>query len=111
MKRKEDDNSPRGNAIRENFAKQQHANRRRNRGAVDGSDWKEASPAKLSAAIIAITQHGYAVRFGYTKDGGAFAIGVIGDGDPYTEFVRPTEDIDLYLDGLVDDYNRDVDEG
>ena len=85
---------------------QQRSNRRRNRGKSDPADWKSADPARIAAAITAITSHGYAVRFGYTRDGGAFAIGVIGDGEPFTEFIRPTEDIDLYLDGLVLDYGK-----
>lgn len=104
MPRKPEDNSPRGNAIRANIAAQQREHRRRNRGAVDAADWKEASYEKIAKAIVAVTQHGYAIRFGYTKDGGAFAIGILGDGEPFTEFVRPTEDIDLFLDGLVIDY-------
>lgn len=101
---KPEDNSPRGNAIRADIARQQATHRRRNRGSVDSADWKEASPDKIAKAIVAICSHGYAVRFGYTKDGGAFAIGFLGDGEPFTEFIRPTEDIDLYLDSLAENY-------
>lgn len=78
--------------------------RGRNRGKVDAADWGNASPDALSAVVVAVTEHGFAVRFGYTRDGGAFAVGVIGDGDPYTEFIRPTEDIDAFLTELADDY-------
>lgn len=90
--------------MRDSIAAQQRVNRRRNRGEIDAADWKEAAPDSIARAVINITQHGYAVRFGYTKDGGAFAIGVLGDGDPFTEFVRPSEDIDLYLNSLSADY-------
>lgn len=88
----------------DNRLERQRANRRRHRGSVDKADWRSADSAKLLAVVVAVTQHGFAVRFGYTKDGGAFAVGVIGDGEPFTEFVRPTEDIDVFLDGLQADY-------
>lgn len=104
MPHKPEDNSPRGNAIRADIARQQATHRRHNRGKVDRADWGEASSDKVYQAIKAVTQHGFAIRFGYTKDGGAFAIGILGDGEPFTEFVRPTEDIDLFLDGLRTDY-------
>lgn len=84
----------------------QRANRRRNRGNSDKADWSTADAGKLTAAIAGVTRHGFAIRFGYTRDGGAFAVGVIGDGEPFTEFIRPTEDIDLYLDGLISDYGK-----
>jgi len=87
-------------------ASQQRANRRRNRGNVSAADWGTADPARIAAAIVAVSHLGYAIRFGYTKDGGAFAVGIIGDGEPFTEFTRPSEDIDLYLDGIVDDYGK-----
>lgn len=90
----------------DNEAVQQRANRRRNRGASSPADWGTANASKLLAAIVAVSRHGFAIRFGYTRDGGAFAVGIIGDGEPYTEFTRPTEDIDLYLDGIIDDYGK-----
>lgn len=101
-----EDNSPQGNAARQSIAKQQREHRRRNRGAVDAADWGSADAQLLSDAIAAVTQHGYAIRFGYTRDGGAFAIGVIGDGEPYTDYVRPNESVDAYLIGLASDYKE-----
>jgi len=80
--------------------------RRRNRGVSDVADWRGATPEKVVSAIAAVTSHGCAIRFGYTRDGGAYAVGIIGDGEPFTEFIRPTEDVDLYLDSLASDYSR-----
>jgi len=91
--------SPSGNS-------DQRANRRRNRGNGEAAEWGSVDSTKLLAVIVAVTQHGYAIRFGYTKDGGAYAIGIIGDGEPFTEFVRPTEDVSLYLDGVLQDYGK-----
>lgn len=102
---KNGDPEGKGAAMRASIAKQQSANRRRNRGNVEPADWKEAHPDKLAAAIVAITSHGFAIRFGYTKDGGAFYVGIVGDGEPFSEFIRPTEDIDLYLDNLRANYS------
>lgn len=82
----------------------QRQTRRRNRGRAVQADWGTISADILVAAISAVTQHGYAIRFGYSKDMGAFAIGIIGDGEPFTEFVRPTEDINLHFEGIVADY-------
>lgn len=95
----------RGQAMRDRIEAAQRGNRRRNRGTVGKADWGEASSQKLLTAVKSVTAHGYAIRFGYTKDGGAFAIGILGDGEPFTEFVRPTEDIDLYLEGIIADYS------
>lgn len=92
------------NNQREEDKPQQRQNRRRNRGNSNAAEWGDADANKISAAISAIAKHGFAIRFGYTRDGAAFAIGVVGDGEPYTEYVRPSEDIDLYLEGLIQDY-------
>lgn len=67
-----------------------------------GADYDEADAAKLRRAISAAASVGGALRFGYSRDGGAYAVGIYGDGDPYTEFVRPSEDFDLFLDEIVD---------
>lgn len=89
---------------RKEDATEQRRNRRANRGNGDKADWGSADPVKLAAAIQQVTKHGFAIRFGYTSEGSAFAIGILGDGEPIKEYVRPTEDIDLYLEGLCEDY-------
>jgi hypothetical protein len=41
------------------------------------------------------------LRIGVTRDGGAWAFGIYGDGgDPHTEYVRPSEDVNAYLRDL-----------
>lgn len=87
--------------------RQQNETRRRNRGASDPADWGTADAAKILAVICALAGRGGAVQFGYTRDGGAFTVRILGDGkDPYNEYIRPTEDIDLYLDGLLADFGK-----
>lgn len=92
-------------ASRTENGKEQPRRRRSNRGQNYIADWGGVNSAKLRSAIAAVAKSGAAIRFGYTRDGGVYAIGVIGDGEPYTEYVRPDEDIDLYLDGLAEDFS------
>ena len=53
-----------------------------------------------------LTTRGLAVRFGKSRDGGAYAVGVYGDGQaPYTDFLKPDEDIIQYLRELEEATN------
>lgn len=56
----------------------------------------------LAKAIGTVALHGGALRLGYTSDGGAYSIGVYGDGDPYTDYVKPSEDFGNYLTRLIE---------
>lgn len=90
---------------RDQLAPEQRESRRRNRhNSSEVADWGSADGALLKNAIAAITARGCAVRFGYTRDGSAYAVGIVGDGDPYTEFVRPSENLDAYLTALASDF-------
>lgn len=95
-----------GNAAGLPGGEEQRENRRRSRGNTEAADWNDADAQRLKDAVVAVASAGCAIRFGYTRDRGAFAIGVVGDGDPYTEYVRPSENIDLYLVGLFEDYKK-----
>jgi len=73
------------------------------RGKDSGTaDWAQADGNLLREAICSAALVGGALRFGYSRDGGAYAIGIYGDGEPYTEFVRPAEDIDDFLGKIKD---------
>lgn len=106
MVRKPEDNSPQGNAARASIAKQQAAHRRRNRGNSTPADWRDADVTKLHNAVVAVTGCGCAIQFGYTADGGSFVTRIVGDGEPYNEYVRPTEDIDAHLDAITMDFAK-----
>jgi len=97
-------NAKHAKSQREVSAPVQRESRRRNRGTVEEACWKDADCEALRRAIVAVTRHGFAIRFGYTRDGGAFAVAVVGDGDQPTDYTRPSEDINLYLAGLALDY-------
>lgn len=92
-------------ARKEVAEEQQRPIRNRNRGqGTEAADWSNAKPELVSEAIAAVTVRNCAIQFGYTRDGGAFCVRVVGDGEPYNEYIRPTEDIDLYLNGLIEDF-------
>jgi len=79
--------------------------RRKNRGNdFDVADWDSVPAELLRSVIAAVTGRNCAVQFGYTRDGGAYVIRIVGDGEPYNEYVRPTEDVAVYLQGLQEDF-------
>lgn len=88
-------------------AKKQEDKRRRrthSKGSGGGADWTECDGDVLKRAVKAIASMGGAVRLGYTRDGGAYAIGIYGDGEPFTEYVPPSDDITEFMKGLIEDY-------
>lgn len=71
-------------------------------GNRDHADWTAVDGRWLAEAIAAVAARGGALRFGYTRDGGAYAVGVYGDGDkPYTDYIKPGESVEAYLEQLV----------
>jgi len=79
--------------------------RRANRGGGAPADWGSISPELLQQAISAVTRASGAIRFGYTRDGGSYAVGILGDGDPYTEYLRPTDNVEQYFEQLIEDWS------
>lgn len=82
---------------------------RRGQGGV--ADWEQADGDTLKRCIATVASTGGALRFGYSRDGGAYAIGIYGDGEPYTEFVRPSDDIDVILTDIKDLFESIADDG
>lgn len=66
------------------------------------ADWAQADGNLVIQAICAASLTGGALRFGYTSDGGAFALGIYGDGAPYTHYTAPGLDINQTLQDVVD---------
>jgi len=85
------------------------ANRKRRErgvGGVGAADWSGVDSALVCKAIASVARHGGALRLGYSRDGGAYAIGFYGDGEPFTEFIAPSEDVEEYFKGVIDDYSQ-----
>jgi hypothetical protein len=88
----------------------QHRIRNHNRGMpVEAADWEIPDAALIRRVIAAVAKHHCAVQFGYTRDQGAYCVRIVGDGEPYNEYIRPTEDIDHYLEALALDFEDMVD--
>lgn len=90
----------------EKRGKQMEAKKRRVNGRGNGqvADWSSCNGELLAKAVASIAKHGGALRLGYTRDGGAYAVGFYGDGDPFTEYITPSDDIDEFLKGVIEDY-------
>lgn len=68
-------------------------------------DWTRIDAALLHYIIGVVTPNDGAVRFGYSKDGGAYAIGIYGDGDPYTLYEHSDEAILAILRKIAEEYS------
>lgn len=79
-------------------------NRREQRGNGAQADWSSVDAGKLRTAVYAVCRQGWAIMFGLTRDGSAYTIRYIGEDAPPPEYVRPTEDIDLHLEGIAQDF-------
>jgi len=86
------------------YKAQQLRNRRLNRGNGEIADWASVDGGTLVRSIAACTKHGFAITLGYTRDGGAYTIRVLGGDGFETEYVRPSEDISLYLRNFTEDF-------
>jgi hypothetical protein len=82
--------------------------RRKARGTEQKADWLSVAGDVLQAAIASVSNHGGAIRFGYTRNGSAYAIGILGDGEPYTDYLRPSEDVTAYLEELIASWSDEV---
>lgn len=83
-------------------AKRNPKKRRYTRSSTVIADWATIDADCIRQAIAAVALSGGALRFGYTSDSGAYSIGIYGDGDPYTEYVRPTESVEDVLNDIRD---------
>jgi len=92
-----------GNARNAAKAEQRQVRNTR-RGDGENADWSSVDAGKLRQALSNVTKHGYALMLGYTQNGSAYTVRVIGDESAQADYVRPTEDIDVYLTALAFDY-------
>lgn len=84
-------------------AKKQRIGTNRTTGAAD---WQEVNADKLINAIACIGRNGGALRFGYSRDGGAYALGVYDGGDVYTLYDSEVEVVHAWLEEIIVDYGK-----
>lgn len=66
-------------------------------GNTGTADWGSVTPEVISSLVGMVTSRGGAVRFGYTRDGGAYALGLYYGNDSKTYYCRPNEDVIEFL--------------
>lgn len=66
------------------------------------ADWGSASPEKIQAIVLNITTLGGAVTFGTSRDGGAYSVTLLLDGDRQTLWFNGDSELDDELDAVVD---------
>jgi len=70
------------------------------RNGVGIADWETVDAQSVTRAIAAAGVAGGALRFGYSQDGYCYAIGIYGDGAPYTEYLKPHESVEDTLTSI-----------
>lgn len=78
--------------------------KRRRRQKSSEADWGGQDADTIRRLISAVTKVNGAVRFGYSRDGGAYSIGIYGDGKPFTEFHPEDDGVNEWLEGIAYDY-------
>lgn len=80
------------------------AERRAARGQAAPADWGSVDAERIVALISAVTGENGLCSFGYTRDGGTYTVTTILDGEKNTDYCRPTEDINAFLDDIIGDF-------
>lgn len=77
-------------------------------GAGGGrADYKTATPGWLMSAIIAVTDAGGAIQFGYSRDGGVYTVVILMNGDIEKNYVKQSEGIDAFCEQLYTAFTED----
>jgi len=79
----------------------QRRSRRSNRGTVGHADWRHADFGLVSELVVRATSCMCSITLGCLGELDAYQVRVFGDGETYSDTVRPSEDIDEYLRGLI----------
>lgn len=58
------------------------------------ADWGSVDKAALVGLIAAVAHKGGAIRLGYTRDGGAYAVAFYWGGEYWNEYISPSQDVD-----------------
>jgi len=77
---------------------------RRTRGPIREASWLSANAITVLQAIEAVSKAGGALRFGLTRDGGAYAIGIYENGQAHTEYLRPGDDLSTFFAEVAADF-------
>lgn len=74
----------------------------RGEGSGNVADWGIVTGKVLIDLVQTVAGLGGAVRFGYTRDGGAYSVGIYLDDDRETFYYKPNDDIDDAITQLTE---------
>jgi len=74
----------------------------RKRGGI--ADWANADPALLLELVCKVGVEGGAVRYGYTRDGGAYSIGLYLGDDSKTYYCNEADGINDQIRELIEHF-------
>lgn len=77
--------------------------------STDVADWSSVDANAIQRVIAAFAAAGGAVRFGYSRDGGAYSLGVYLEDDHETLYFKPYENVTAKLTELVERLNMSND--
>lgn len=66
--------------------------------------WADVPRELIGEFVRSIVQDGRGCLFGTTSDGGALVVRVYDGGDADTEYIKPSDDIQLALSDIAEDY-------
>lgn len=72
------------------------------------ADYATATPGWLQATIVAVTAAGGAIRFGYSRDGGVYAIGIYLGGEQEKYYIKQSEGLDVFLEEIYNDFSGEA---
>jgi len=105
---KPDGTAPQVTTESRDVAKTANARRRREQrhtGSV--LDLNSIDADTLKRAVVNMLQRTVGITLGVTRDGGALSVTILDNGETVREYVRATEDVNLYFTGLADDFGED----
>lgn len=70
------------------------------------ADWSKVNAEALYYLILIVIRFDGAVRFGCSRDGCQYSIGVYGDGEPWTEYLDGSKDVSEWLGEIIADYEK-----
>lgn len=70
-----------------------------------GADWGSADPRWIVAVITAVCRLGGAASFGLSRDGGAYSLTILLDGDRQTLWYNGSADLDAELEKVYETFN------
>ena len=71
------------------------------------ADWANASADLLLRLVCVVAVEGGAVRYGYTRDGGAYSIGIYLGADSKTYYCNEKDGVDDKLKELIEYFTAD----